>query len=345
MAETQAPPIGGRGIFISYSHKDKTYLERLQVHLEPYRRDGLYIWDDTRIVAGQRWRAEIASALQAAKVAILLVSADFLASAFIAENELPPLLESACQNGMLILTVIVGACNFAETPLAQFQAVNIPSKPISSMPKHKREEVWAHVAKLAANAILQADTPPPNQRSNFDNTQPPPSSPTPKVAWSDDDDVNAAVQQSIKHGPRETHFPYLVRPVGPLYAMNENDLRKAVEIRRRVLRMFVDEADAELAPGDTGSLTYRSYLVQVAYLRMMFSADEWLRFEKMNDTFEIMLAIGEELVPLLSQVPQTEEKCWEAEQIVAAHMRHDLAQLGTSFVSFARTEAHTPPRQ
>ena len=37
-------------IFISYSHKDKEYLERLQVHLKSLERDGIIdYWDDTKI--------------------------------------------------------------------------------------------------------------------------------------------------------------------------------------------------------------------------------------------------------------------------------------------------------
>ena len=37
-------------VFVSYSHRDRRWLERLQVHLRPLERDfGITIWDDTRM--------------------------------------------------------------------------------------------------------------------------------------------------------------------------------------------------------------------------------------------------------------------------------------------------------
>ena len=79
MPSTAATPV-----FVSYSHKDKKWLNRVLPFLRPLRREGLIDpWDDTCIRAGDQWREEIQGALQVAKVAILLVSQDFLDSDFI----------------------------------------------------------------------------------------------------------------------------------------------------------------------------------------------------------------------------------------------------------------------
>jgi len=138
-SSSDSPRIRG-GIFISYSHKDKKWLERVQVHLKPLERLGVTRFDDTLIKPGSKWREEIRVAIKSARVAILLVSADFLASDFIASDELPPLLAAAKADGAVIIPVIVSPCRFAETKsLSQFQALNSPARPLSALPKAQRE--------------------------------------------------------------------------------------------------------------------------------------------------------------------------------------------------------------
>ena len=68
-------------VFVSYSHKDRHWLERLRVALAPVLRgEETDIWDDTRIAPGANWAEEIRAATERARVAVLLVRADFLAS-------------------------------------------------------------------------------------------------------------------------------------------------------------------------------------------------------------------------------------------------------------------------
>jgi len=153
-------PIANRTkVFISYSHKDKRALDRLQVHLKPYERSGLVDrWDDTRIRPGDQWQEEIRRAVAAAKVAVLLISADFLASEFIATHELPSLLAAAKDQGARILPVILRPCAFQQTDLKQFQAVNDAATPLSTMTSHRREKLWSDVAVAIVEALGIGDS-------------------------------------------------------------------------------------------------------------------------------------------------------------------------------------------
>jgi len=145
-------------VFISYSHRDKKWLARLQAHLKPLERKGLVErWDDTRLVPGSNWPEEIRQALAATKVAVLLISADFLASDYIAEHELPPLLEAAERDGAVILPVILSPCLFQETPeLARFQAVNDPARPLVDRPLGEQEQTFLKVARTILGKFPEA---------------------------------------------------------------------------------------------------------------------------------------------------------------------------------------------
>ena len=148
---TNEPAVHSKGkhIFISYSHRDKDYLDRLMIHLKPLQRKGLIDpWVDSRLLAGDRWKKEIENALKNARAAILLISADFLASDFILDNELPPLLHAAEEKGTLIIPVILTPCRFTrEKSLVEFQAINPPDEPLSLVDDSEREVIYDAIAQ------------------------------------------------------------------------------------------------------------------------------------------------------------------------------------------------------
>jgi thiol-disulfide isomerase/thioredoxin len=136
-------------VFISYSRRDTRWIEMVKTHLKPFERDGrIKRWDDTEIKSGQLWKTEIEKAIGSAQVVVLLVSPEFLASDFIANNELPPLLVAAETEGATILSVIIKPCNYAHAEnISKYQAINPPDKALAKMTSARRDEVLSKLTE------------------------------------------------------------------------------------------------------------------------------------------------------------------------------------------------------
>lgn len=131
-------------IFISYSHADEIFHNRLMTHLSVLKKyiGGFEEWSDKKIHAGQHWKEEIKKALDDANIAILLVSTDFLASDFIENNELPPILRKAEAENTNVLCLLVEPSFFLKSELSEFQAVNKPEETLAEMEKPAQERVF-----------------------------------------------------------------------------------------------------------------------------------------------------------------------------------------------------------
>lgn len=136
-------------VFISYSHADERWRKLVEKHLAPLRREhSLRIWSDQNLEPGEPWLDRIKRELATARVGILLVSANFMASDFIHSDELPPLLLAAKQEGVTLLTVVVGHCHFANSPLSKLQSFNKPDKPLEALTLPQRNKEMARLCAL-----------------------------------------------------------------------------------------------------------------------------------------------------------------------------------------------------
>ena len=157
-------------IFVSYSHQDAEWLDRLRIFLKPFpwglsHKEGGRLWADPYIQTGERWRREIGDGLARARIAVLLVSQDFLASDFIAKHELPAILAAAASGEVTIVWVLVGTTNVKEAlpELAEIQRARPGQKPLKRLRGDYRDaalaQVFDEIYKLAKDAGLTAAVP------------------------------------------------------------------------------------------------------------------------------------------------------------------------------------------
>jgi len=152
-------------VFISYSHIDEVWLKELKILLKPASRDRVIdLWDDNRITTGGEWKEEIRHAIDRAKVAVLLVSRHFLASDFIHENELPPLLEAARGDGLTIVWVLLSSCMYASSAISRYQAAHDISKPLDTLSAPEQTTVLTRICEK----ILEAATSKPSGKAVSD---------------------------------------------------------------------------------------------------------------------------------------------------------------------------------
>jgi hypothetical protein len=148
-------------IFISYAHAPENqtgWVNRLRIHLQGLSNNANYEWwDDSKIVPGQNWHREIQAAISRSRVAILVLTADFLASEYITEAELPVLLEAADADGATILCVYGSQVYLSGVSkrLLKYQFVNSPAQPLQALSEAGRESVYAKIVQAVENAFTE----------------------------------------------------------------------------------------------------------------------------------------------------------------------------------------------
>jgi hypothetical protein len=151
-------------VFISYSSADEREKEALLAHLGGLQQAGLIkTWSDDQISAGADWQKAIQQAIAQTRVAILLITANFLSSEFIMEREIPTLISRQQKGELVIFPIIARACAWKE--IAWLQKLKV--RPQHGLPiwrnggSHADEELSAIAEEIAR--LVKAPAQPPNQ--------------------------------------------------------------------------------------------------------------------------------------------------------------------------------------
>ncbi|MCP4576001.1 MAG: toll/interleukin-1 receptor domain-containing protein, partial [Deltaproteobacteria bacterium] len=151
-------------IFISYSHKDENWKNRVTSQLAVLERQGiLEVWEDRRIRTGKEWRPEIEDALNTCNIAVLLVSPGFLTSGFIMDDEVPCILKRREKNLMEVFPVIIKPCPWDSVEwLKKLQLFPKDGKPLMNM---SEGEIENNLVLLAKNIKRLSRATPPARRA------------------------------------------------------------------------------------------------------------------------------------------------------------------------------------
>jgi hypothetical protein len=141
------------GVFISYAHKDKQWLDLFLGCLADLKRQGVQIWTDREIKAGARFQEEIQNALARAQVAVLLVTPAFLKSDYIKSHELSNALQAAESEGLVIFWIPIEPSSYEKSEIAPFRAALTPSTPLSRLRGPKRNQALVSIAAQLAEAL------------------------------------------------------------------------------------------------------------------------------------------------------------------------------------------------
>lgn len=137
--------------FVSYSHADAKLKSELLKHLSPLVRLNLVShWHDGEIKPGDHWEKAIADKLTSAKLVLLLISSDFIASDFCYDKELGVALERDKNKTARVLPVILRPCLWSELPFGELQATPPAVKPVTSW--SSPDEAMMEVAKAVREA-------------------------------------------------------------------------------------------------------------------------------------------------------------------------------------------------
>lgn len=140
-------------VFVSYCREDKKSFGELELFLKPLARaNRLRKWTDQDIPTGSDWITEIRRALDESRVAVLLVTQQYLASDFIDKEEFPRVLEAAATRGLKIFWVAVDHASVKDTPLADIQAANDPARPLRGLKQSERNKFWVELAEKIQRA-------------------------------------------------------------------------------------------------------------------------------------------------------------------------------------------------
>lgn len=142
-------------VFLSYSHANHELMKRMVVHLSALKRlDRIETWTDCEILPGANWDDTIKSKIGNADIILLLISADFVASKYIWENEVGRALKRANRKECLVIPILLEPTDFEGLGFAEKQMIpSVDGKLNAITVWNNREEGFAETARSVRGVV------------------------------------------------------------------------------------------------------------------------------------------------------------------------------------------------
>ncbi len=153
MANTQVPSEGIE-VFFSYSHKDEELRDELEKHLSILKhRELISAWHDRKISAGEEWKGMIDEHLNSAKIILLLISSDFLASKYCYDIEMKRAIERHNLGEARVIPIILRHAYWEGSPFSKLQALPTNAEPVKDGNWRSIDAAFKDVAEGLEKAI------------------------------------------------------------------------------------------------------------------------------------------------------------------------------------------------
>ena len=141
-------------LFISYAHEDEAMHEEFGKHLKSLEyRNIVQIWHDRMIEPGMDWDQEIEKKLEDADIIVLLISADFVSSAYAFGIEMKRALQLNREGKARVIPVIIRPYGWERLEFSRFQILPTGATPISEWPNQDR--AWKDVTRSIEQVALK----------------------------------------------------------------------------------------------------------------------------------------------------------------------------------------------
>jgi len=143
-------------VFYSYAHEDEGLRQRLQTHLGVLKYQQLITdWHDREIHAGEEWAKRLRVHLDTADIILLLISPDFLNSAYINSVEMKRALERHNAGEVRVIPIILVPVYWKDSPFSKLQVLPTDGIPVMSRHWHNLDEAFSNIAEGISKVVKE----------------------------------------------------------------------------------------------------------------------------------------------------------------------------------------------